>query len=183
MRDDALSAALFIAPWIRRIEAVENDLRVEADDGQQIVEVVGDSTGQAADCVHLLRLTELLLEISALGKIDRDAHKSEDAAFLIEDRRSGKKRGECLSRLSLDEKLSRPALSGGPTHDDFLAMVAEEWRGSQLLGGSANRFLGGPSVKVLGELVPEDHNTLWIRGHHCLLHGIEELRLESYRSF
>jgi hypothetical protein len=36
-------------------------LQVADDDGQQVVEVVGNTTGQMADAFHLLRVQELLL--------------------------------------------------------------------------------------------------------------------------
>jgi hypothetical protein len=39
------------------------------DDGEQIVEVVGDAPREAPDRVHLLRLAELLLEAAALADV------------------------------------------------------------------------------------------------------------------
>ena len=44
-------------------------LGIAIDDGQQIVEIVGDSAGQFADRLHLLRLPQLLLQLNALGDI------------------------------------------------------------------------------------------------------------------
>ncbi|MFN7979785.1 MAG: hypothetical protein U0P30_16745 [Vicinamibacterales bacterium] len=40
-----------------------------ADHGQQVVEVVGDAAGQAADRLHLLRLAQFLGETVALGDV------------------------------------------------------------------------------------------------------------------
>ena len=50
-------------------EAFEKKFRVAGDDHQQIVEVVRDAAGEAADGFHLLRLAQLLLERAALGDV------------------------------------------------------------------------------------------------------------------
>ena len=42
---------------------LQQHLGVAADDGEQVVEVVGDAAGEPADGLHLLRLAELLLEL------------------------------------------------------------------------------------------------------------------------
>ena len=50
------------APLVFRIERVQHDLGVADDRGQQVVEVVRDAAGQAADRFHLLRVAQLLFE-------------------------------------------------------------------------------------------------------------------------
>ena len=42
------------------------------DDGEDVVEVVGDAAGQLADRLHLLGLAQLLLELDALGHVAAD---------------------------------------------------------------------------------------------------------------
>jgi len=102
---------------------------------------------------------------------------------LVEHWRSREQSGECLPRLSLNQKFPGPTFPRGAALDDLCAMVAEKWRGSQLLDRSANRLFSGPPVKVLRKLVPENHYTFRIGCHDRLLHGVEQLRLESYRGF
>ena len=50
-------------------EALEQEFRVAGDHHEQIVEVVGDAAGEAADRFHLLRLAQLLLEGAAFGDV------------------------------------------------------------------------------------------------------------------
>src|SRR6266446_441089 len=57
---------------VAEAEVVEEDLGVSADDGEEIVEVVGDAAGEAADGFHFLRLTELIFEDAALGDVFGD---------------------------------------------------------------------------------------------------------------
>ena len=45
------------------VASVEQGLRVAADHGEQVVEVVGDAAGEAADRLEPLRLAQLLLEL------------------------------------------------------------------------------------------------------------------------
>jgi len=40
-----------------------DEFRTTQDHGQQIIEIVGDSSGQLAHRLHLLRLAELLLQL------------------------------------------------------------------------------------------------------------------------
>ncbi len=55
---------------------VEEDFGVSADDGEQIVGVVGDASGEAADGFHFLRLTELIFEDAALGDVFGDGFEN-----------------------------------------------------------------------------------------------------------
>ncbi len=48
-------------------------LQAAADDHQQIVEVVSDAAGELADRLHLLALTQGLVQQPALGIVDDDA--------------------------------------------------------------------------------------------------------------
>jgi hypothetical protein len=45
-----------LAPGVRCLQRVHDQLAVAADGGQQVVEVVRDAAGQPADGLHLLRL-------------------------------------------------------------------------------------------------------------------------------
>jgi hypothetical protein len=50
-------------------DAVQQDMAVTVDDGEQVVEVVRDPTGQHADRFHFGRLPELFFEQLTLGNI------------------------------------------------------------------------------------------------------------------
>src|SRR5207249_10303289 len=55
------------APRIGRLERADEQVGVAADRGQEVVEVVRDPAGQAADRLHLLRLAQLLVSRAELG--------------------------------------------------------------------------------------------------------------------
>ena len=57
-------------------ELVEHDLGVSADDHEEIVEVVGDAAGEAADGFHFLGLAELVFENAALGDVFGNAFEN-----------------------------------------------------------------------------------------------------------
>src|SRR5712671_6784740 len=50
-------------------ELIEQDLGVPANDHEQIVEIVSDAAGEAADSFHFLGLAELVFEDAALGDV------------------------------------------------------------------------------------------------------------------
>ncbi len=52
------------------------------DNGQHIVEVVGDAAGQLADGLHLLRLAQLVFQAVLLGDIDADTGATHRPAVL-----------------------------------------------------------------------------------------------------
>ena len=73
--DAARSAACSIAstsarrPTSLRVEAAAQEAAVHGDDRQQVVEVVRDAAGQAADGVELLRLVQAFLELLAVADV------------------------------------------------------------------------------------------------------------------
>ncbi len=55
------------------IELGEQQIAVEQEAGEEIIEIVGDASGEAADDLHFLGLAELLLEPGAFGGVfDQD---------------------------------------------------------------------------------------------------------------
>ena len=57
-------------------ELVEHDFGIAADDHEEIVEVVGDAAGEAADGFHFLGLAELVFEHAALGDVFGDGFEN-----------------------------------------------------------------------------------------------------------
>ncbi len=72
---------------LRVVDFIEQDLRIAEDDGQEIVEVVGDAAGQMPERFHLLRLPELQLHLDALRLIGEDADEMRGGAVRVADRR------------------------------------------------------------------------------------------------
>jgi hypothetical protein len=56
-------------------EPAGQQLAVADDHGEQVVEVVGHATGEAAECLHALLLLQLALEQLTLGDVGQDAHE------------------------------------------------------------------------------------------------------------
>src|SRR5262249_44295715 len=70
-------------PSATALEAGEKDLRVAAEGGREVVEVVRDPAGEETDGLHLLRLAELGLEAALLGDVAHDAVEADDASRLV----------------------------------------------------------------------------------------------------
>ena len=75
------------AERIVRRQPVEKNSAIAGDDRQQIVEIVRDAAGQLADGFHLLRLTQLCLELQAIADVG-DAAANQDAARVGQARQS-----------------------------------------------------------------------------------------------
>ena len=63
-------------------KAVENQLAVTGDDGEQIIEIMGDTARQHADRFHLLRLPELVFQLHPSADIHQDGKLCGPAAIL-----------------------------------------------------------------------------------------------------
>src|SRR5712691_224016 len=59
-----------------RSELVEENLGISADDHEEVVEIVSDAAGEAADGFHFLGLAELVLEDTALGDVFGDGFEN-----------------------------------------------------------------------------------------------------------
>jgi hypothetical protein len=68
-----------LAAGVTGREAAQQQFAVAVDDGEEVVEVVGDAAGQPADRLHLLRLAELLFELVALADVHEGQHGADDA--------------------------------------------------------------------------------------------------------
>ena len=68
-------------------QPVEKNSAIAGDDSQQIVEIVRDAAGKLADGFHLLRLTQLCLELKAIADVG-DAAANQDAARVGQARES-----------------------------------------------------------------------------------------------
>ena len=72
-----------LADRVVRRELGEGHVAVAEDRRQQVVEVVGDASGELADALHLLGLAELLFELPALGDVHDGALDDDLAGLLV----------------------------------------------------------------------------------------------------
>ena len=57
---------------------LDQEVTMTRNDREHVIEVVGDAAGELPDCLHLLSLTEVLLELLALGDVTQDdLHRGE----------------------------------------------------------------------------------------------------------
>ena len=66
---DLLNVVAHRLAWL---QVREQQIAVAQDDGQQVVEVVGHAAGKPPDRLHLLRLTQLVLQSLAVREIEGD---------------------------------------------------------------------------------------------------------------
>lgn len=64
-----LDALNFMVHGAGRFQLLQQHLGVSVDHHQQIVEVVGYAAGEAADGVHLLRLSQLFFQLAPVGNV------------------------------------------------------------------------------------------------------------------
>ena len=92
------------------LDAVRHQLRIAADRGQQVVEVVRDAAGEPADRLHLLRLAQLVLEL----------HTIADVVDRGQNRRLAAELGDRGIRFDLDDL----AILAGTAHGQLHARLA-----------------------------------------------------------
>ena len=81
-------AAPVVVALAVRARLLQRQVGGAVDDRQQVVEVVGDAAGEAAQALHLLRLEELRLQLGVVGDVDVRAEQRHLRAALVEqDRR------------------------------------------------------------------------------------------------
>ena len=84
------SAARLIASAVGRTlgssgsSIIDSSSAVAEDRRQHVVEIVRDAAGQAADCIHLLRLAQLIFEREPRGDIARDGLHADRRAVLFD---------------------------------------------------------------------------------------------------
>ena len=97
---------------------VENDFDMAVDDGQQVVEVVGDASGELSHGLHLLCLYELLFELLLTGDILRQDVQKRDFAGMMAD------------GAAADQDLDYGAIATQPGALDAVYRAAGEQRGA-----------------------------------------------------
>ena len=131
------------------VERLQGDVGEAVDDRQEVVEVVGDTTGELADCLHLLGDQKLALELRALGHV---AQNHDDvrglAAFVVSDRADALEQAPVA--VSVPE--AKGATLRRPAREDLRrrgASSLEHLGGDQLLD-----FLTDQLLELVAERVP-----------------------------
>ena len=149
------------------------------DDAEEIVEVVGDPPGEDADCFHLLRLPELLLEAPPRRRVLHDVDAADGAPLVVAEEADRRLDDDALARLRDVGHLAPPVPRGAQgigVGDE----VAGAPLGAEKLGAvAADRFARGVPIEPLGGLVPVRDPRGRVRGDHRFVHPREERRLEA----
>ena len=69
----------------RGVRGLAGEPGVAEQDGQQVVDLVGDAAREPAEAVHLLRVPQLLLEPAHVGDVGREAGEAHDLPRLVAD--------------------------------------------------------------------------------------------------
>ena len=162
-----------------------------ADDGEDVVEVVRDAAGEAADRLHLLGVAQLLLEPLALGKgvpRGRDVAEVGGEERLL---RHVEPRDRDLDRelapvgahgSQLDPQAEDRAAAGLEVTCEGLAMlVAERRRDDQVDHELPQRLVAEVAERLLGGRVEVDDATLVVDGDHAVEGGVEDRDLARVR--
>ena len=83
-------------------------LVVAGDDGEQVVEVVGDAAGELPDRLHALRLAQRLVLHDLLADVAVEQHEADEQPLLVAQHRDDDLGGELLAGLAVeanDERL------------------------------------------------------------------------------
>ena len=119
---------------------------LELDDREQVVEVVGDAAGQAADGVHLLRLAELILKLDAGRDVLLDGDEVGDAAIVALHRGDDRLFGEELAVLApaLDDTVPLPTgFDRGPHALVVLGRMSARFEHPRVLAENVRRDVAG----------------------------------------
>ena len=151
------------------------------DDGQEVVEVVGDAAGEGAQALHLLRLAQLLLETLALGDVLPQAKEIGDFAGGVPDAGHLDGLPDLHPVGPLPHELALPIVAGGdqlhePPVGLLVGMALAQDAGvflQALLEGMPRR-LGELRIHVLGPAIGVGDDD----GHRALLDRAGKLDVE-----
>ena len=123
--DDLLCQLECIAAGLRPLA---EHLAAPEDHRQVVVEVVRDATGEAPDCLHLLGLPQLLLELAALRYVLEQNLPPHDLTVLVVERSSVGARGDRRAEQARVGDLDRDVLTSQNARDDATHGVRRERR-------------------------------------------------------
>ena len=151
---------------------IPQDGRGHENRGQDVVEIVGDATGQRAQAFEPLRLQEARIELLLFGDVRVDRKDRSRLALLVAHERQPAEHVHHPSALGILPSLSGPA------------SLLEHHRGQRLrgggirvdqLGGLAIQRLGAsPAINPLRTLVPIEDRVVEGRHINGVIGGVEQ---------
>jgi hypothetical protein len=156
------------------------DSRKASDDGQQVVEIVRDSTRQLPDRFHLLRLTELFLESVPVRLVAHDRSHADHLAVGSADREQRERELDAIAVLTDPTDLALHALAS-PDAPPQLASLRFLLAGRQDPERAPTEHLGGGvAVDALGGVVPDNDLSVQVDGHR-IARGLDDRREQPHR--
>ena len=158
-----------------RLELVRQKLRIADDDGQQIVEVVGDAAGELAHGLHLLGLDQLLFGALAVGEVMNDADEDGFAVLLgLADRQVHRKgRAVLAPALNFPADADDLAFAGPVEIVDVAVMLFAVVPRHQHLDVVADDLAGGVFEQPLAGRVEHHHVAAGIDQDDAVDRGID----------
>jgi hypothetical protein len=156
---DDLSAA--VGAGLHGIEEVEalgvgdakpDDREREENGGEDIVEIVGDATGEDAEAFKALGSEELFFELFALGDVEVEGEDGLGGALVVSDGSETCVNGDRGALFGDVVLLGLPRIFG--LRGFFDGLLEGEFASEELGSGFADGFVGGPPVEALGAAVP-----------------------------
>ena len=160
------------------LQHAPDQVAVAHDDGQEVVEVVGDPAGQAADGLHLLRLPQLGLEALPLGDVLQDRQRPDRRAGGVPEEREREAAlhpapvaGQDLGLVLPDAVLHPEAPHQRPCRVPSAPL--------ELGDRPAQHLVGAVAEELLGPRAPVRDSALHVGGHdsrgRVLRDGAEEV--------
>src|SRR5205085_11502452 len=147
------------------------------DDGEDVVEVVGDAAGELADRLHLLGVPDAVFRRDPAGEIADEAVEHDAVAAL--QRRDRKLDLELLAaapqRLDLQPPSEEPAVTGVQEvfESGAMRLAALLWNDhvDELL---SDRLAARPAEDLLGLAVPIGDNACFVHLHEGVQRGFDD---------
>ena len=165
-------------PGAAGVVTVDGQAGGAEDDGQQVVEVVGQAAGQLAEGLEFLRLEQLGAHgvqlqrgIPAIGDVARDLGQADDLALLVANDVHRGQGPELRAILAYAPALIlRHSLLQGLAQQAFGAAVGTIFGGEEQGEMLADHLVGAIALDPLGTGVPRHHMAIWVEHVDGIVH-------------
>ena len=158
---------------IRRVEVLEQQLRVAGDCGEDVIEIVRHAGGEPPHGFHFLGLPELLLEREPVGDIACDAQDADEPA-IAELRSCGEFPHAVVTRSRAHAQLTDRLGLGAHGAIDELEQQPEVVGMNDLLEWLANPFPRGPTGDTLERRVERHDGSIGAQCEDDVAHSLDQ---------